>query len=228
MSTTYTFNVRNLEQSPATMWLFLDTPVIPSQNLSKIFQNSDTSLEVPHYNGHGQQVFKATVQYQLDVGQQTQPVALGNQIISKDTIDASLDTGYLAHYSGKKGGFPSLTAGSTSNPPAATNMVVQTNPFVPVQHYHNSLTFGLRTEQGTTGVTWEPLPNFDYTITPTLTFYIAVGNYVSNVLAQVGGSGATNAALKTGPGGSFNQFNNTWVTYTTTGQWEVQSQEWTD
>ncbi len=225
MSTTYTINVRNLQQDPVTMWLFLAAPKY-STNPSQVFQNSTTFLQVPTYNPNSHQIFKASVQYLLEAGQQTVPVEIGNQIISNTTIDASLDTGYLANYSSQMGGFPSLSAGSTTVPPAADNMVVQTNTFTPVQSYYNSMTFGVQTSSGMTGVTWTPSPNIDYAITPTLTFYVAVGSYASNVLAEIDATSATNAVLKTGYGGSFNQFNNSWVTYEVDGTWQVQDKEW--
>lgn len=224
MTTTYTFNLRNLQQDPVTMWLFLAAPIF-SENPGDVYQNSNTFLSVPFYNPNDSQIFKANVQYVLEAAQQSQPVKLGNQVISTAKQDADLNTGYTATYSSEQGGFPTITEGSTKVP-QSTNMVVETNKFTPVQDYYNALTFGVTTTQGLTGVTWEPKPNIDYKITPTLTFYIAIGSYQANELAQIDATSVDNAVIKSGFGGNFDQFNNTWVTYNIDGTWAVNEKAW--
>ncbi|MEH2461296.1 hypothetical protein [Nostoc sp.] len=227
MTTTYTFNLRNLEQDPVTMWLFLAAPAF-SEKPENVYQNSSTFLSVPSYNPNKSQIFKANVQYLLQTAQQSVPVKVGNQVISTAKQEADLNTGYIATYDSKKGGSPDIATGSTKRPPKATDMVVETNKFTPVQDYYNALTFGVITNDGMTGVTWVPRPNLDYAITPTLTFYIAVGSYEANKLAQIDATSVENAVIKSGYGGNFDQFNNTWVTYNTDGTWTVDKQAWSN
>jgi hypothetical protein len=227
MTTTYTFNLRNLEKDPVTMWLFLAAPTF-SENPAKVYQNSSTFLSVPSYNPNQSQTFEAYVQYRLGAVQQSQPVQIGNRVISRSKQEAILNTGYGATYSSEKGGYPEVNPAETKRRPEPTNIVVETNKFTPVQDYYNALTFGVTTSEGMTGVTWEPKPNLDYAITPTLTFYIAVGSYQQNQLAQIDATSADNALIKSGYGGNFDEFNNTWVTYKTDGTWTVDNKAWSN
>lgn len=225
MTTTYTFNLRNLQQDSVKMWLFLAAPEF-SEDPGKVYQNSTTFLSVPLYDPNDTQIFKANVQYLLQATQQSEPIKVGNQVISGAKQEADLNKGYIATYSSELGGAPNIATGRTERPPESTNMVVETNPFTPVQDYYNALTFGLITNQGMTGVTWVPKPNLDYEITPTLTFYIAVGGYQKFKLAKIDATSVDNAVIESGPGGNFDQFNNTWVTYTTSGEWTLDKQAW--
>jgi len=227
MTTTYTFNLRNLQQDPVTMWLFLAAPSF-AVDPADVYQNSNTFLQVPSYNPNNSQIFQANVQYFLQAAQQSAPVQIGTQVISQANQDANLNNGYQVTYSSVKGGFPTIKPGSTERTPTDDNMVAETNKFLPVENYYNSLTFGVVTTTGITGVTWEPKPNLDYAITPTLTFYIAVGGYQSNILAQIDATGVDNAVIKSGFTGNFDQFGNTWVTYNIDGTWTVDKKAWTN
>ncbi|NEQ35968.1 MAG: hypothetical protein F6K40_06585 [Okeania sp. SIO3I5] len=225
--TSYTFNLRNLERNPVEMWLFLDSPQF-SQDPGEIFQNSNTFLEIPPYTPEETQKFVAHVQYKLEATQQNEPVGLDTYITSDFSKEVDLKNGYLVEYSSDKGGYPTIEDYNTSRQPTSKNLIAQTNKFEPVPDYYNALTFGVTTTEGTTGVTWEPEPNIDYTITPTLTFYIATGEYQENVLAQIDATSAENAKITTGYGGDFNNFNNVWVTYNQDGTWTVENQPWQD
>ncbi|NET55440.1 MAG: hypothetical protein F6K47_04385 [Symploca sp. SIO2E6] len=224
-TTEYTFNLRNLQANPVTMWLFLEAPQFstPPQN---VFQNSDTFLQVTPYDPTRTQKFESFVQYSMGVGAQTDPVVVGNVAKSSQTISAELNKGYLATYGSSQGDAPGIVPGKTRATPTETNLVVDTNVFSPVQNWNNSMTFGVKTSSGSTGVTWVPNPNFEYVITPILTFFVAVGNYSVNKLAQIQAGSLTNAVLKTGPGGDFDQFNNTYITYEQDGTWSTQKTPW--
>lgn len=227
MTTSYTFNLRNLEQGSVTMYLFLAAPEF-SEAPEHIYQNSSTFLEVPLYKSNQTEKVVANVQYQLQVEQQTIPIKIGSQVMSSATQNAEVNTGYIATYSNELGGAPSLDDGKTNRPPEPQDMVVQTNPFSDVEGYYNALTFGVTTDRGMTGVTWVPKPNMDYAITPTLTFYIAVGSFQENELATIDATGAENAVVRSGHDGKFDQHGNTWVTYNSDGTWSVDNQAWSD
>lgn len=229
MTDTYTFHLRNLQQHDKSMYLFLAPPMF-AQDPENVYQNSSTFLSVPLYNPDKSQTFKATVQYLLQVAQQSEPVKIGNQVISTAQVNANLGKGYQVTYSSDQGGAPDIVQGTTQRPPAPdkTNMVAETNGFTPVQNYYNSLTFGVVTNTGMTGVTWEPDNSTDYTITPTLTFYIAVGSYKPSALAQIDATSVYTAVIESGYGGNFDQFGNTWVTYKLDGTWDVEATPWTN
>ncbi|NEQ77873.1 MAG: hypothetical protein F6K23_35570 [Okeania sp. SIO2C9] len=223
--TSYTFNLRNLQTDPVEMWLFLDSPKF-SQDPGEIYQNSNTFLNIPPYEPEETQKFVAHVQYKLEATQQNEPIYLGTKIESDFSKEVDLNKGYLVEYSSEKGGYPTIEQHNTSRIPKSQNLIAQTNIFEPVEDYYNALTFGVTTTEGTTGVTWEPRPNIDYAITPTLTFYIATGGYSENVLAQIDATSVDTATIKTGYGGDFNSFNNVWVTYNEDGTWTVENTAW--
>lgn len=226
-STAYTINVRNLETDPVNMWLFLSAPEY-STTPKDVYKNSTTNLIVPEYNPQRTQKMIAKVQYNLQATQQSEPVQVGNQVISDYTEDVELNEGYCVDYSSEKGGFPTIEGCTTSQEPQTTNLVAQTNKFTPVQDYYNAMTFGIVTNTGTTGVTWVPRPNINYGITPTLTFFMGTGDYEKNELAEIDETSGDFAKMETGPGGNFDEFNNTWVTYNVDGTWTVDKKKWTD
>jgi len=79
------------------------------------------------------------------------------------------------------------------------------------------MSFGVKTGNGFMGVTWEPDPNKTYTITPTLTFYITVGNYSASSLAGIDAVSVGSAELNTATAFDFNK--NCTVVYDSTGSW---------
>jgi hypothetical protein len=78
--------------------------------------------------------------------------------------------------------------------------------------------FGIQTEAGFIGMTWDPDPNQTRTLTPKLTFYVATGDYSSNALASW--NDVSNDAQPVNAPGDF-LYNKCTVTYGENGEWSI-------
>ncbi|MEL6143614.1 MAG: hypothetical protein AAFU67_18590, partial [Bacteroidota bacterium] len=85
-------------------------------------------------------------------------------------------------------------------------------------NWYGSMSFGIESEEGFMGITWPPDPQKLYSITPKFAFYIAVGNFESNRLADI------NAISRTAQKVLLTDFDETLsctVTYLADGGWSI-------
>jgi hypothetical protein len=217
--TTYTIYLVNNAETTQTFWCFLGQP----QELASqpgVYANSSTSLAVASM-APGINTFTIPVQYTVGAGAGTLAVGLNIQINSTITQAAQLgDTWDAAYATVPPNMGPSLTKDSASAP--SGTIAIASNGFNQASNeaagWFSNMSYGIQTNQGFIGMTWSPSPAQTRTITPLLQFYVAVGSYGSNQLAEWTDV-ANNAAQLTVPG-SFD-LNATTVTYTETGGWAV-------
>lgn len=216
----YSIYLVNKSASSQTFWCFLAPPQELSNNPA-VFANSSASLAVVP-NDPGTNQFVIPVQYVVGAGAGNQPVGLGVEIISSVTNPANIQDVWDATYATvppNQG--PAMAQDTTSSAPAnAINIV--TNNFDRVGNenagWFSNQSFGIETEAGYIGMSWSPEPGQTRTLTPTLKFYVAVGDFGSNTLANWDDF-STNSAVIEVPS-SF-QYDKCTVTYTETGEWEV-------
>lgn len=220
MTDTYTIYLVNHSASAQNFWCFLAPPEELSNN-PNVYANSSASLAVdPNYAGTNE--FIIPVQYVVGAGGSNQAVGLDVKVVSNVTNNASLTDTWNATYANappNKGPQMSL-AGSKGKP---TDIAIVTNGFDKIAneraHWYSNQTFGIESAAGFIGMTWSPEPAQTRVLTPKLTFYVAVGSYGSNVLANYGQF--SNSSAEIHASSSFDQLNECTVTYTSTGGWEV-------
>lgn len=219
--TDYKIYLVNKGVKTKTFWCFLDTP----HGLlgEKVYANSSTMLSVPP-NYQGKNLFTIPVQYKVAAGADNKALGLNTKINSSITIDAELKKTYSTAYANSKevppNGSPLLTLAQDFDSPDST-IGILSNVFDQVKNYDEKhfshMSFGIQTEQGFTGITWDPSPNNEYTVTPKIKFYIATGNFTSNTLADINDISITSAVV------SLSKFTNleTTVTLNSDGTWDV-------
>jgi hypothetical protein len=198
MPTNYTIYLVNNSVSTQTFWAFLAPPVVTQS--PTLFANSNTSLQIPGLSTNLNS-FTIPVQYVVGAGASNNAVGLNTVITSNATRNTDLNQGWQVTYATvppNAGPIMPATASGTSGP---TSIGMTTNPFDQqinqANNWHENMTFGIRTSSGSMGVTWTPNPSTVYTITPTLTFYIAVGSFMSNQLASISAISTGTQALPT-------------------------------
>jgi len=220
MTDTYTIYLQNQSSGPENFWCFL----APPQELSNdpgVFANSSASISVaPNYPGTNE--FIIPVQYVVGAGGSNQAVGLNIEIISNVTNNASLTNTWNANYvNAPPNQGPTMALAGTQQKP--TDIAIVTNAFNKISNemagWYSNQTFGIETEAGFIGMTWSPEPSQTRILTPQLTFYIAVGSYGSNQLANYDQFSNTSAVINAPS--SFDQLNRCTVTYTQSGEWVV-------
>lgn len=184
MAMTYQIFIVNQSATTQVFWCFLAPPPELVHGPG-VFANSSASLTVmPNYPGSA--YFGIPVQYVVGAGASNQPVGLNVTIVSNVSCDASLQQQFDVDYAtvpppqgptmSLSGASPPNTIALTSN---AFNQAGNEN-----QGWFSNMSFGIESQAGFTGMTWSPTPQTTRTLTPTLTFYIATGEYGSNALAS--------------------------------------------
>ncbi len=201
-------------------WAFLSEPEISDS--PEVFANSSTSLYIP---GGSQDLnaFTIPVQYMIGGGASNNAVGLDTLIIS----NASRNTALAKCWNVTYGTVPPNQGPIIPSAPSGTSkdgtVSMKTNAFDQQKnmdsHWYENMSFGVKTAQGFMGVSWSPDPNKTYIITPKLVFYIAVGSYSSNTLADITAVSNDSAICDTAK--DFDSLNQCTVTYTRTGEWSV-------
>ena len=219
--TDYKIYLVNKGVKAKTFWCFLDTP----HGLlgEKVYANSSTMLSVPP-NYQGTNTFTVPIQYKVAAGADNKALGLNTKINSLITIDAELEKTYTAIYANSKrvppSGSPLLTLAQNVDSPEKT-IGILSNVFDQGKNHDEKhfshMSFGIQTEQGFTGITWDPSPNNEYTITPKIKFYIATGNFTSETLADINDISRTSATV------ALTDFENLEATVTlrSDGRWNV-------
>jgi hypothetical protein len=159
------------------------------------------------------------VQYVVEAGASNDAVDLNIEIASKDPESVNLKEKWSAQY-GEAGEGPELHL--LDDKVDANKIAIVTNDFDQVENEKNSWfssqSFGIKTAAGFMGMTWSPSPNMTRTLTPQLSFYIAVGDYGMNKLAKWTDVSNENATV---PLEKFSQQNECTVSYSSRGHWQI-------
>ncbi len=181
----YTIYLVNTGADPQLFWCFLERP----QELAsdpEVFANSSAFLQVkPNYQGLNR--FVIPVQYVVGAGANNQAVGLNVLVTSDITQNAKLtDMWDATYFDVPPPQGPDLRAGKSKVGP--NQVAIKSNAFNKVKNEANNWfanqSFGIVTAAGFMGMTWSPKPAQTRTLTPKLAFYVAVGDFGSNSLAD--------------------------------------------
>lgn len=180
MKTNYKINLINHSLSDQKFWCFLGEPKASFR--STVFANSDTYVIVPINDGSQRNSFNIPWQNVVAVGASNEAVASGAHIESSVTERTGVEVMWEADYSEKKP--PTLKQSGR-----ARTLTIQSNYFnkgleMANQRY-GSMTYGVQSDEGFLGITWSPAPGTRYQIEPRVRFYVAIGDFQSNRLADI-------------------------------------------
>lgn len=219
-TTNYTIYVINQSTNSQLFWAFLAEPQVT--NNPQVFANSNTNLMVPA-GSTNLNSFTIPVQYIVGAGASNNAVGLNTRIESNATRNSELNQLWDVTYATVPPNQGPIIPTSASGGSTATTLAMKTNGYNPAinsaSNWFESMSFGIRTSQGFMGLTWNPQPSKTFTITPKLTFYIAVGDYSNNSLADI--NSVSNSSAVCDVPTSFDAINQCTVTYSTTGAWDV-------
>ncbi|MBD2492837.1 hypothetical protein [Nostoc sp. FACHB-280] len=220
MTTEYTIYLVNNSSRTELFWCFLARPE-ELVNDPNVFANSNTNLSVsPNYGGIN--TFTIPVEYILGAGATNNAVAPNIRITSSITKKAKLTETWEAKYFDVppyQG--PEMSKSGSISP--ANTLSIESSPFEQqkneAQGWFANMSFGIQTLQGFIGMTWSPAPNKKRILTPKLEFYVSIGDYGSNSLADWNEVSRGSAVISVP--GSFDILGNTTVTYSSSGKWTV-------
>ena len=181
----YNIYIVNRSQTTQTFWCFLAPPRELAGDPG-VYANSSAALAVtPNYPGTT--AFMIPMQYVVGAGASNQAVGLNVQVVSNVTYDVSLQqTVDLDYASVPPNMGPTMNIAGTNAP--ANAIAITCNAFNKVNNEENgwfsNASFGIETAAGFTGMSWSPNPQSTRTLTPNLTFYVAVGYFGNSALAS--------------------------------------------
>jgi len=181
----YRINLVNQGANAQNFWCFLDSPIVSTG--TTVYANSTIMLNVaPNYKGNNS--FLVPVQYQVGAGASNDAVGLNVKIDSSYMKDAELEQSFDFDYcTVPPPQAPNITDGT--DPSSEGTITVQINNFDQVKNenanWFSSMSFGIETSNGFTGLTWSPSPGTAIKITPQFSFYIATGDYAASTLAEI-------------------------------------------
>jgi hypothetical protein len=183
MPTTYTIHLRNEQQKNRRFWCFLNTP---ESNISaEVFANSSAYLFVPPTSPGQDDTFTIPLQYVIQAGASNNAVGLKTKITSKNVQNTDLNQAWDIQYYVQNQG-PLLTSdGSIQDPIIELNVLPFDKSKEEPNRWYSNLTYGVKSENGFMGITWSPDPNDVYRIKPKVQFYVTIGDYESNTLAEM-------------------------------------------
>ncbi len=216
----YTIYVVNQSSDTQTFWCFLSEP----QGLADdpgVFANSAASIAIKS-NYQGLVSFVIPVQYVVGAGASNKAVGLGVEVVSATSANANLGDIWQAVYAvtAPPNMGPDLSGPAHGAPANSIELVSNAfdKPHNEAAGWFSNQSFGILTEAGFMGMTWSPSPSIKRTITPKLSFYVAVGNFGSNSLANWDDVSVA-SQVATVP----NDFstNKATITYSSTGTWSI-------
>ncbi|MBR0695882.1 hypothetical protein [Bradyrhizobium lablabi] len=219
MVDTYTIYLVNKSADTQLFWCFLAPPQ-ELVNDPKVYANSSANLAV-RPNSVASNYFQIPIQYLVGAGASTNAVGLNVVVVSNVINDANLQDTWEASYANWPPNEGPTMAKTGVQAPANT-IAIASNPYDKVNNENNgwfaNQSFGIQSEAGFIGMTWDPAPNQTRTLTPKLTFYLATGDYNSNALASW--NDVSNDAQAVNAPGDFS-YNKCTVTYSASGTWSV-------
>lgn len=214
---TYNIWLVNKGASAKLFWCFLQQP--ESVTGPDVYGNSDAYINVePNYGGTNS--FGIPLQYTVGAGASNKAVGLDVQINSSYLLNANIKDSFNVKYATvppNQG--PDITKNST--PSSAGTISLITNNYDEVQNnnhkWYENMSFGIQSENGFLGVTWQPSPSETTTLTPKFSFYVATGNFSSNELVDLNSVSTNSAEIELS---DFDGFDVT-VTLNSDGSWTV-------
>ena len=214
------YKIYIVNQSPnvQTFWSFLAEPEAAIG--SEVYANSSYFISVlPNIPGQTN-LFQIPLQYKVGVSVFNQTVAEGIHITYTQLLNSNLNQSWKAEFfppAERRG--PVLTPDGTATP---STIDIITNSYDKAaeapNNWYNSMSFGVGSPSNFMGLTWSPDPSMTYTIKPNVQFYIAVGNYQSDVLVDINAISNTSASVAQS---DFDQTLSCTVTYHSDGTWSV-------
>jgi hypothetical protein len=183
---TYTIYIQNHAHSKETFWCFLAEPDQLEVG-SKIYANSSARMTLNPSSSHTTAKFEIPIQYQLAARSTNKATGLGIKISTENTKPVNLGQAWAAKfYTEADHQAPDLSPNGNGAMP--NEVLYNCNPFNPSSAIQNSWypsqTFGMKTESGFIGMSWEALPNTKVSISPNVKFYINTGTFHPNTLAD--------------------------------------------
>lgn len=183
MADLYEIYLVNQRETEETFWCFLSKPEV--QVTVTTYANSSTSLRLSG-KSTGRHKFVIPVQYVAGAGNTQKAVGLNVLVDSSDHKDLNMGETLEVKFPEPP---PKAAAILQRQKDGAEDKIsVKTLPFNPEKFKDNNwfpnLSFGIETQDGFIGMTWEPKPNQSYVIKPKLSFYVATGDYSENLLAE--------------------------------------------
>jgi hypothetical protein len=219
MTSIYRICLQNQSTVAQKFWCFLAPPG-GLGNYPEVYANSSISLSVQPYSPGLEFVIPA--QYVVGGASIDVPVGPGVEILSQVVNPVSPGDAWEVSYvdAPPKIG-PTMVRTGAGQEPGAIEIV--TNGFDAnsnqAQGWFSSLSFGIQTDAGFTGLSWSPGPNERWFVTPELVFYVTVGSFGDNQLA--GWDEVSSKAAVIAASSSFDVQNRCTVTYTDRGRWTV-------
>ncbi|WP_257169107.1 hypothetical protein [Bradyrhizobium sp. SRS-191] len=217
MVDTYTIYLVNKSADTQLFWCFLERP----QELVAdpgVYANSSASLAIAS-NQPGTHFFAIPVQYKVGAGASNNAVGLDVVVTSNVINDASIKDQWQADYKTippQQGPTMKLLG----NQAPANSISITSGEFDKAKNenggWFSNQSFGIQTGAGFIGMSWSPKPQQKRTLTPKLSFYIAIGDYGSNTLADWN-TVSTNSIQVNVPIDF--QYANATVTYDASGNW---------
>lgn len=219
MVATYNIYLINQSASTETFWCFLARPQELANN-PEVYANSSACLALEP-NSPDTNYFTIPAQYVVGAGACNEAVGLNVLIDSNITQGTDIGQTWEADYATVPPNMgPNLTLSGTPSPTGTIS--ISTNAFNQMMNEANgwfsNQSFGIMTSAGYMGMTWSPSPQSRTTITPSLSFYISIGSFNSNALADWV-SVSNGAAFVEVPSSFLN--NCCTVTLTASGEWLV-------
>lgn len=219
MVDTYTIYLVNKSADTQLFWCFLAPPQ-EVVNDPKVYANSSASLAVAP-NSPGSNYFAIPIQYLVGAGASNNAVGLNVVVVSNVTNDANLQDTWGANYADWPPNEGPTMAKLGVQAPSNT-IAIKSNGYNKVNNENNgwfaNQSFGIQSEAGFIGMTWDPDAGQTRTLTPKLTFYVATGDYGSNALASW--NDVSNDSQAVNAPNDF-LYNKCTVTYSETGGWSV-------
>jgi hypothetical protein len=188
--TTYTVHVVNESTMPQIFWFFMAPPkeltdspgAFATSSIFRVAPPNDPAIAV---------TFDDPVQYAVGAGVRHESVGSNVEIIPDVILDASLQQQFLVDYAsvqspGQSPDRPIARLFGANSPPNTISLT--SNTFDQAMNEDNgwfsSMSFGRLIGKEIIGVTWSPTPGTTQTLTPSLTFYVAIGSFGSNRLVS--------------------------------------------
>ncbi|EKN3724728.1 TPA: hypothetical protein ACPZRY_002565 [Yersinia enterocolitica] len=214
----YTIYIVSESANTETFWLFLDKPDKLAVG-STIYANSAANLTIAS-GSSPEATFGIPIQYKLGAKSSNKAVGLNVKVATSQLKDVNIqDVWKATFYDGPEHQAPDLDkADGVANKDEINYTDNSFNPDRVIQNsWYPSQTFGIQTENGFVGMTWEARPAKTVAIAPKLTFFVTTGEYSSNQLADY--STVSNSAQIVNLS-DFSGFAVT-VTYTKDGKWNI-------
>ncbi|UTV30986.1 hypothetical protein [Photobacterium atrarenae] len=214
-----TIYIVSKSSSKETFWCFLAKPEELDTG-SEIYANSSARLTIDA-GSTPEASFGIPVQFKLAAKSINHPVGLGIEVSTRESKDVQLeDVWQGTFYTGEEHQAPDLT--KVSGQKATENHIeYKTNKFEPddviANQWYPSQSYGMKTDSGFVGMTWDARPGKVVKIEPLVKFYVSAADYQAGTLANLTTISDSSAVVE------LSDFSGkaVTVTYLSNGDWDV-------